>query len=246
LLGAPSFQLTKGIVSNEHLVFPDGTDLPHVQHTAAIDPGSSGGPLLGPAREVLGVNTFKLVGRENVNVAVPGSAVVRALEGAETAARCDARCRTRLAKDGCLAIATELGRAQPRLASVQRVLGRDLVAAQGIASHDEIARTDDQIFARFKSSPIATLSEAVARRLVMDVGASGGIHPLETCSDLVAGPDVTKATLALGDGHRRAVTLRWESSRWVLADYAFPDAIFEPAPNAKTPKNSPKNRKTKR
>src|SRR4029079_8956210 len=168
LMGEPSFQLTKGHVSNASVVFPEGK-LIHVQHTAAIDPGSSGGPLLGAHREVLGVNTFKLVGREAVAIAVPADAVARAIGSARTASRCDAACKKRAAEDTCLSLVSELARSQPNVTAIQRMLGEEIVAENGIPSHNVIARRDASIYARFRTSPVATLSEAVSRRLVDDV-----------------------------------------------------------------------------
>jgi serine protease Do len=56
--GDPSYQVTRGHVSNERvLIDVDGEELAHIQHTAPIDPGSSGGPLLDERSQVLGINT---------------------------------------------------------------------------------------------------------------------------------------------------------------------------------------------
>lgn len=66
----PSWQLTRGSVSNSILKV-DGSD--YIQHTAAIDPGSSGGPLLRKRDgkfEVVGLNTMKAFQRDRVGMAV--------------------------------------------------------------------------------------------------------------------------------------------------------------------------------
>lgn len=78
--GKPSWQLGKGIISNS--VFPmktldDEMNFNVIQHTAQIDRGSSGSPLLiADANEasgysVVGLNTWKVFNRENVNLAIP-------------------------------------------------------------------------------------------------------------------------------------------------------------------------------
>jgi len=50
-----------------------------IQTTAAISRGSSGGPLLGAKGEVLGVTTLKVVGGENLNLAIPVEKVTELL-----------------------------------------------------------------------------------------------------------------------------------------------------------------------
>lgn len=73
--GKPSWQLTKGAVSNAYLQIEE-VNHPLVQHTAAIDPGSSGGPLLVKKEDgyqIAGINTLKAYRRENVGLAIPAS-----------------------------------------------------------------------------------------------------------------------------------------------------------------------------
>ena len=79
LLGKPSWQLAKGVVSNRRVVVEDLGPAEHAvftQHSAPIDPGNSGGPLLigNPADlstiRVVGINTWMVRGRQNANFAV--------------------------------------------------------------------------------------------------------------------------------------------------------------------------------
>lgn len=79
----PSWQLTKGSVSNSILQV-DGSD--YIQHTAAIDPGSSGGPLLRKRDgkfEVIGLNTMKAFQRDRVGMAVNANDMKLFLEASE-------------------------------------------------------------------------------------------------------------------------------------------------------------------
>jgi serine protease Do len=238
MLGEPSFQLTRGHISNASLIFPDVRRLVHVQHTAAIDPGSSGGPLLGAHREVLGVNTFKLVGREAVAIAVPASAVARAIRSARAAARCDGDCKQRAAEDACLSLVSELSQPEPSHVTIQRMLGEAIVATHGIKSHDVLVEEDPAIHARFRNSPVATLSEAVAVRMIHDVRDGGGVRPLETCAALRTGSgsasDTVGTSIALNrDRHeRRDLRFTWDGSRWRVADFAFRE-VEAPAPTAR-------------
>ena len=75
LANKPSWQLTRGSISNARV---DVDSYEHasriIQHTASIDPGSSGGPLLFKNAEgkyeILGINTWKAFYREGVGLAI--------------------------------------------------------------------------------------------------------------------------------------------------------------------------------
>jgi hypothetical protein len=71
----PSWQLTRGIISNAHVDVDSHEHASRIiQHTASIDPGSSGGPLLLKNKdgkyEILGINTWKAFYREGVGLAI--------------------------------------------------------------------------------------------------------------------------------------------------------------------------------
>jgi serine protease Do len=85
LSSEPSWQLGRGIISNSSVYNKEltfGVDsVGVIQHTAQIDAGSSGGPLMlrdetavGGYR-VVGLNAWKAAGRENANFAIPGASV---------------------------------------------------------------------------------------------------------------------------------------------------------------------------
>ena len=74
----PSWQLGQGIVSNANTLIKSLTnrkELSLIQHTAQVDAGSSGGPLLirdeqaSTGFAVIGINTWKAANRENTNFA---------------------------------------------------------------------------------------------------------------------------------------------------------------------------------
>jgi len=83
VLGAtPLWQFSRGMVSNSSARFPksiyDETLMgPYIQHTAQIDPGNSGGPLLVVQRNavsgyaVAGINTLSAMRRQTANYAIP-------------------------------------------------------------------------------------------------------------------------------------------------------------------------------
>lgn len=78
-----SWQLGKGIVSNSSIHMDEWIPSKNsiIQHTAQIDPGSSGGPLLrrNPSAprgyEIVGMNTWKVSDRENANFSIQASVI---------------------------------------------------------------------------------------------------------------------------------------------------------------------------
>lgn len=81
--GTPSWQLSNGIVSNASArpkgIVDSSLDVSRGQHTAPVDPGSSGSPLLVRGEDgkyrVIGINTYKATARENTNFAIPAKRI---------------------------------------------------------------------------------------------------------------------------------------------------------------------------
>jgi S1-C subfamily serine protease len=115
---APSFQVSRGTVSNAHFG-AEGADAlaaAYVQHTAPIDPGNSGGPLLDAKGLLLGMNTLKIVGRENVGLAIPTARIQDALLRAEERADVD----DKQAEASCNAIVAALSSTHPTEEAMSR------------------------------------------------------------------------------------------------------------------------------
>lgn len=77
LADKPSWQMTRGIISNARLQVIENAPSSHIiQHSAQIDPGSSGGPLLIKEEDgkyhIVGINTWKAFYREGVGLAIGG------------------------------------------------------------------------------------------------------------------------------------------------------------------------------
>lgn len=83
LMGKSVWQFGTGIITNasvevEKMIKPELSSL--IQHSAQIDGGNSGGPLLIKTAEgeykVIGINTWKLTNRQDTNFAIPATTVV--------------------------------------------------------------------------------------------------------------------------------------------------------------------------
>lgn len=91
LISKPSWQLGRGIISNRNLSVEElgrPADAVFVQHTAPIDPGNSGGPLMvgnvakPEELRVIGVNTWAAGRRNNTFFSVPVNKLQEALDRA--------------------------------------------------------------------------------------------------------------------------------------------------------------------
>src|SRR5574344_744690 len=91
LNGDPVWQLGKGTVTNsavrrKELLDPAISTL--IQHSAQVDPGNSGGPLLVSSSkatagyEVIGINTWKYSDRQDTNYSIPSTAVAKFIKTA--------------------------------------------------------------------------------------------------------------------------------------------------------------------
>jgi len=223
----PSYQVTRGTVSNERFeTTEDGSRQRYVQHTAPIDPGSSGGPLTTESGRLLGVNTLKIRRRENVGLAIPASVVKAALEDASKLVDRGPPHATNGAKDACEALAAALERGEEGLASVERSIGTRLVAREGLASLDMLPGDGAGWGEAFVENPTAVLLRAVAERLALSGRSRSGAdtRPAEgRCTPAPSSKTSAEGSsfqVALPAGERRW-TFGLEQRRFKLVDAAL-------------------------
>ena len=87
LMGKPVWQFGTGIITNslveaEEMINPELSSL--IQHSAQIDGGNSGGPLMIKSKDgdykVVGINTWKITNRQDTNFAIPASTVIKFID----------------------------------------------------------------------------------------------------------------------------------------------------------------------
>jgi len=171
---APSYQVTRGIVSNERFLLDDGTgERLYFQHTAAIDPGSSGGPLTTEDGRLLGVNTLKARNREAVGLAVPASAVVAAVERAASARPLDEAASASQARGACEALVRALSLGKSGLGAAERAIGSRLAADEGMNSLGYL-QADGEWAEAFIDDPTRVIVRALGWRLLASALPDGG------------------------------------------------------------------------
>jgi S1-C subfamily serine protease len=227
----PSYQVTKGYVSNDRFELDTaGLKLPYIQHTAAIDRGSSGGPLMNEAGKVLGVNTLKAFDREGVAFAAPAAAVVSAVRYASTldARLGSAAFRRQTLRDDCLDLVAELQQKTPRPWRLAQLVSTRMIAEQGVDSFNVMADADEDLRKYWKEEPIDALRFAVAMRLKETMGKAGGVAATEMCgapnrsdSEQILTTDRVRIPIQVGT-ETQDLSMRWEQGRWKVAHMDFP------------------------
>ncbi len=238
IAGRPSFQITEGKVSNARFSMPElGLEGTLVQHTAPIDPGSSGGPLTNEKGEVVGVNVMLLRSRNAAFFAVPASAVVSAVRRAHGLLS-ERRSPAFLAKEldaSCASLAADLSSPSTPVTKVRPLVSNQLVADAGLSSYVLLTRAQGtrSLDKAFYEDPIGTMRASIVMRLV----AGSGSGPV-TCAAANAGDLVTAA-----DGNRVRVPVhtangdveiswRFELGAWRIVGFVLPQAAPREEPAA--------------
>jgi serine protease Do len=233
--GQPSYQATRGQVSNERFAATShGETISLIQHTAPIDPGSSGGPLMSEAGHVVGVNFVKYTGRDNVYLAIPAAAVSKVLDSAYATktGRKEVKWLTNHLAESCGRLVGGLRHPNEPTVDVYDLVTNDAVADQGFASLDAVAKTDKEVWNAFFENPTQTMRVAVAYRLWREAHGKEGL-PV-TCLPLEQ--DAESATVRLlvkferGD---RETFWRFEQGSWKLAGFDRMNSSAPPPPAAK-------------
>lgn len=213
--GAPSYQVTRGYVSNQRVLIDlNGTKLPHIQHTAAIDSGSSGGPLLDEQNRVLGINTMKVRRREGVGMAVPAtaiqSALMRVLEPDETPLQLRA-------EHACKQLLGQIGSETSR-GPVDHLISAELIAQEGSRSLWLLAEQDPDWASEFVMDPAQVMAHALVLRLRRELASNLVSDDCQPQPVRAAGTETFAISVRKG---QRSLTFAEEQGTFKLRQFDF-------------------------
>jgi len=245
----PSYQVTDGKISNAKFTMPGDHASLLIQHTAAIDPGSSGGPLTNEAGDLVGVNVALATGRNSVFLAVPATAVQETVRFAHALVtkRRESSFMSKDLDETCRQFANEVASDDGRPSSY---VSNQLVADRGIESYAVVANNPTvgpSVQKMFEDDPMAAIRASVVFRMVVEWKVAGFVP--RTCTLL----PVDSSRLTDGrpvrvsfKGNGGELELRWtfEQGRWRVEG----GDVFSGAPSSppvRQPAEDPPPRPTK-
>ena len=224
----PSWQFGKGIVSNAHFYDEElskvGGNTILIQHTAQIDAGSSGSPLLIQSATdkneylVAGINTWKAYARENANFAIPTADIRLFCKKYLSSAH--------IAKDDIRQRAeTFVGLAEQDYKEMVPFIAYDYIASVAPSQFDSWYKTfptnvRKDIMRQFRNNPIEGVRMALAYAVREKMRTKKiSIEPVDNNSD---GNTAETAEVAMKCNGKPA-TSKWikEQGQWRLTELSF-------------------------
>jgi serine protease Do len=239
--GTPLWQVSPGAITNSHAKI-DPAYAYLIQHSAPIDPGNSGGPLLvkDPTAplgySVVGVNTMKALKRESTNFAIPTKHVAEVLERARQAKKLGAdpaALRAELVKNAAI-LTGELNSDTPVDQDVNKYISYAIVGEKGWQAYQAVLRSveDQKKFTTwFLDDPVEAMRTSIYWFFSAEVdhGAGtkvefSGINPADEAAIGTRGG--IRTTFLIG-GAPREISWSLEYGHWRISDMTL--RLPEPA-----------------
>jgi serine protease Do len=178
----PVWQFGKGSVTNSAARIKDLIDpaiSTVIQHSAQIDAGNSGGPLLVASKsaatgyDVIGVNTWKAVGRDATNFSIPAALALKLIERSKKPLDDKAFKAERQEKFKAV-----LSEPNSDYTALVKFISYDMAAQKGMDCFEEIfkhgaTKVKNRVAAEFAMNPIEGLRYAVAHDLYGKMSGEG-------------------------------------------------------------------------
>lgn len=222
------YQAARGSISNkcihEKTLMENGSDRCWIQHTAAIDPGSSGGPLIEKDNSVIGVNALYVNGRHDTFMAVPAEAIEAAVKQAHDVlkSRKDKERMTQELQSSCYKLMSELASNNPDAKKLLPYISNRFIASHGWEAYNQI--TDPQIDALFFQDPYKAMQISLvllARNYVLgheSLQSSERCEQVSPSDDVLSTSDAVRIKIHFGNGSQTDSAWRFERGRWRLSN----------------------------
>lgn len=251
--GEPVWQFGKGTVTNssariKELIDPSISTV--IQHSAEIDRGNSGGPLLVAAANsagyaVVGVNTWKAAYRQNTNFAVPVSAILEWIKNLKNESNESEEKSVRGKSREFISALNGSGTDFAQIAkcvSLETALSsgtQDFVSAMKFAPSE--AR--NLIAREFEQTPVNGLKCAVAYRIWQKYGSAESDKKFEIVSTEKKS-DGYEVSLASSDGTEITALWKKANGEWKISEVAPKKSESETTENSEGGAKTKKGKKS--
>jgi hypothetical protein len=239
LIGKPAWQLARGNITNKKAFVDEIMDSKKsyiIQHSASIDPGNSGGPLLikdttsVSGYRVVGINTWSVGSRQNTFFALPASHVSKILfQGKETERlNSDPTARKELLVKSCTNLASEIGSAKPKVQSIARFISYEFVARKGWDSFISVikasSREEETEWERsfFMYSPVETMRAAIYSQIYSNLHKDDSsrieFDSINSTDDESFGYLTNIRTTFTVSNAKKEIVWKFEKGRWCIID----------------------------
>ncbi len=238
---SPSWQLGKGTVTNNssrvsELIDPAISTL--IQHSAPIDPGNSGGPLLvsNAARasgyDVVGINTWKAFLRQATNFAVPAAALsdfMSRVNSRESVSQSALESRVDLFAAIVSSKPEDADAKTARLRKIAKLVSPAMTLRVGqddlfnALAGSPTAVRDEVILTLVNSSVLDAMRLASAWRLDEALRSGGSSVAISRVPGKLPAPDATgDVPVSFTAGEGSGVLVKWHVSQaaWMVAEYS--------------------------
>ncbi len=243
LNGNPVWQLGKGTITNANARIAELADIDKtalIQHSAQVDPGNSGGPLLVASREstggyrVIGINTWKALNRQATNYSLPSKTVISFVNRALSRSTADDPRST--VQDRAGAFAGFIETKKPAYQAIVKYIAYDFVYDSGSESIRYVlgkapTKVRDDIMSVFTGlSPIEGMRYAIAYRLERDLTGDDGTPRASVGQISPVSDGRYSAEIASGD---TAWTCAWMTEQGLWRIRSFAEKVDETVTNDK-------------
>lgn len=249
--GEPLWQFSTGIVTNARArpsVFQGYDYL--IQHSAQIDPGNSGGPLMvrDPSSPtgfaVVGVNTWKATQRSNTNFSIPAKEIPPLIERARQAAarRTDPDVLREQLERTASVLAAELRSANPDTQQIHRFVSYALVGRRGWEAFQQILSIveDPAPWERdFFNDPIETMRTSLYYLFWFSLGTDEQLRTMEFVDinpldlERLGEIDEVRTRFRIADTSTE-IAWSWEYGGWKIRDFEL-QPLRAPDPGPASP-----------
>jgi S1-C subfamily serine protease len=218
-----NFQISSGLISNacihKSVLVENGGDMCLIQHTAAIDSGSSGGPLITRAG-LIGINEGFIANRHEVGFAIPVELVRVAIREAERkrGLRKDPEASKKELLKTCSRFGNDLSSLNPKMSSILPLFSEQLIIGKGQEALENYPVRDINVF---KQNPTFNTVAAIGSRLQTLFQENKGMSGLGCVLDSteLLSKEGVQATIMLNSGLRLNTKWTFGGNGWNLVDY---------------------------